>query len=242
MVRLTEFSLLAAALTIGLLASTDPAYAQLFDSALDRLSPVERAELRTGNVTITGDRGRYTARILLDSTPEAAWVVLTDYANFSRFIPSVISSRIVNQTETEKVIEQVDERSLLLVKVRSRVRLAITETPQQRINFRRIQGDVPKLDGYWLIEPIAPYAGAASNQVMVSQFVEVKPSSNFGADVFYNIFKQALRENLLAIRREADRRKLLTPRQNAPEASLTPYRVANQSMRADNRKPLLNWP
>jgi hypothetical protein len=90
--------------------------------------------------------------------------------------------------------------------VRSRVLSTVTETPQQRISFQRIEGDVPKLEGHWSVEPIASYAGAQPDQVLITQTVEVEPVANVPAAMFYSFFKSSLRDNLGAIRREIDRR------------------------------------
>jgi len=193
-------------LTIALLVSVSPVRG-LFDSPVDRL-PVasDRVALRDGKVLVQGEKGRYTGRVLVTTAPEVAWAVLTDYGNFSKFIPHVVSSKVLEERGNQKVIEQEDMRQILLISVRSRVRSAITETPQTRIDFRRIDGDVPKLDGYWKVEPVAPYSGAKANQVLITEVVTVQPRSGFGADVFYNLFKNALRDNLAAIQKEIVRR------------------------------------
>jgi ribosome-associated toxin RatA of RatAB toxin-antitoxin module len=207
MPKLMRSELLAGCLlAIGLLISVPPVYA-LFDSPVDRL-PVaaDRVALRQGKVLVQGEKGNYVARVLVAATPELAWAVLTDYSNFSRFIPNVVSSKILETQGNQKVIEQEDVRQLLFVNVRSRVRSAITETPQTRIDFRRIDGDVPKLDGYWKVEPVAADSGVKADQVLITEVVAVQPKSGLGADVFYNIFKNSLRDNLAAIQKEMSRR------------------------------------
>ncbi|MGA7932099.1 MAG: SRPBCC family protein [Kovacikia sp.] len=193
---------------ISLLTPILPAQA-LFDSPVDRLPiAADRVTLREGKVLVQGEKGKYVGYVLVETTPEIAWAVLTDYSNFSKFIPNVVSSKILERKGNQKIIEQEDIRKLLFVNVRSRVRSAITETPQTRIDFRRIEGDVPKLDGYWKVEPVAPYTGGKANQVLITQVVEVQPKSGFGADAFYNIFKNALRDNLAAIKKEVGHRVL----------------------------------
>jgi ribosome-associated toxin RatA of RatAB toxin-antitoxin module len=193
-------------MAISLLIPIPPVHA-LFDSPVDRL-PVaaDRVALRQGKVLVQGEKGNYVARVLVAATPELAWAVLTDYSNFSRFIPNVVSSKILETQGNQKVIEQEDVRQLLFVNVRSRVRSAITETPQTRIDFRRIDGDVPKLDGYWKVEPVVSYPGVKADQVLITEVVGVQPKLGLGADVFYNIFKNALRDNLAATQKEISRR------------------------------------
>jgi len=180
--------------------------AQLFDSPVDRLPAADRVLLRSGKPLVTGEKGSFTGKILLTTTPELAWAVLTDYANFAKFLPNVVSSKVLETNGNRKVIEQEDVRQVFILRVRSRVRSAITETTNQRIEFRRIAGDVPKLEGYWLLEPVAPFKGAKANQVLVTQVVSVQPGSGVPAGTFYNIFKNALNDNLAAIAQEVQRR------------------------------------
>lgn len=192
---------------IGLSAIGQPlAQAQIFTSPVDQLPAVERAALQKGTVLVEGETGRYIGRVLIPISAAQAWSVLTDYSRFSQFLPNVVSSRILETQGNRKLIEQVDERTVLLVRIKSRLRSEIKETPTQRIDFRRVAGDVPKLDGHWTIEPVAPYAGAAANQVLITQVVEVQPATGTPSSLFYNLFKNVMRDNLKAIRREMQRR------------------------------------
>ncbi|MEB3292308.1 MAG: SRPBCC family protein [Synechococcales bacterium] len=190
-----------------LVAHSQPAQAsQLFNSPVDRLPATQRAELRNGQTVVTGDRGNYVARVLVTTSPDVAWSVLTDYRSFARFLPNVVSSRVVEDRGNQKIVEQVDARQVFLVNVRSRVRSAIVETNRQRIDFRQIDGDLQQLSGYWKIEPIAPFAGAKPNQVLITQVVAAQPKSGTPRDVFYDIFKDSLDDTMQAIRREVGRR------------------------------------
>lgn len=190
--------------SVGL--SMSPSHAQLFNSPVDQLPALERADLRSGKVLVTGEKGKYVGRMLMTTTVDGAWSVLTDYPGFSKFLPNVVTSRVVKTEGDRKVIEQIDERRVLVLTVRSRVLSNVTETPQQRITFQRIEGDVPKLEGYWSVEPVSPYAGAKPDQVLITQVVEVQPVANVPTGMFYNLFKNSLRDNLGAIRREITRR------------------------------------
>ncbi len=190
---------------LGLVVSMPPSYAQLFNSPVDQFSATDRAELRSGKVLVTGDKGNYVSRVLVSASVDRVWAVLTDYPAFSKFLPHVTSSRVVETRGAQKIIEQVDQRRVLVVDVRSRVLSTVTETQKQRIDFRRIEGDVPKLEGYWTIEPVAPYAGASPDQVLITQVVAVTPVENVPTGLFYSFFKNSLRDNFVAIRKEVDR-------------------------------------
>ncbi|GAB1538624.1 hypothetical protein NUACC21_12860 [Scytonema sp. NUACC21] len=191
---------------IALIANVHTSTAGLFDSTVDRLPTNERVALRKGQSLVTGDKGKYTARVLITTSLDTAWAVLTDYNNFSKFLPNVVSSKVISANNNQKLIEQVDSRQVFLLNVKSRIRSAITETEKSRIDFEQVEGDLKSMKGYWLIEPIAPYTGAKANQVLITQVVEVQPKSGTPADVFYGIFKDSLSKMMGAIKQEAERK------------------------------------
>ncbi|HEY9861195.1 MAG TPA: SRPBCC family protein, partial [Candidatus Obscuribacterales bacterium] len=98
--------------TAVLLTVTPPlvARAELFNGPLDRLPLSERVALRSGKVVVTGDQGRYVAKVLVKASPDVVWAILTDYANLSKFLPNVVSSRVIETDGNRKVVEQVDVR------------------------------------------------------------------------------------------------------------------------------------
>lgn len=206
-----------ACLTFGLtLLSAAPSPAELFNSAVDKLPVEERVALRKGEPIVTGDKGVYLGRVLVSTTPDVVWAVLTDYDSFPRILPNVVSSKILTTEGNRKVIEQVDVRPFLLINVRSRIRTTVTEIDNKRIDFRLVEGDLQKLQGYWQIEPIAPYAGASANQVLITQVVEAQPTAGTPKDVFYGIFKNTLGKNLNALRQEMLRRQASQPANATP--------------------------
>lgn len=184
-----------------------PTYAQLFNSPVDRLPVAERVALREGKALVTGENGKYIAKILVTASPETVWGVLTDYNNFPKFLPNVVSSQILQKNGNRKVVEQVDARQVLLMNVRSRLRMENVETHKTRIDFKLIEGDLKQLKGYWLLEPVSAYPGAKSTQILVTQQVEVQPTSATPKGIFNNIFKESLQSTLQAISKEIGRRK-----------------------------------
>ncbi|NDJ18118.1 cyclase/dehydrase [Myxacorys almedinensis A] len=191
---------------IATFPSRSPAAAQLFNSAIDQLPPEQRVTLRSGQPLVTGEKGRYTARVLIPTSSDIAWSVLTDYGNLSKFMPNVTSSKILSANGNQKVVEQVDTRQVFFLSVTSRIRSAITEKAKSRIDFRQVEGDLQSLQGYWKIEAIAPYAGAKPTQVLITQVVEAQPNASTPKGIFYGIFKESLGEAMSAIEREALRR------------------------------------
>ncbi|KAM3095203.1 SRPBCC family protein [Phormidesmis sp. 146-35] len=194
--------------TIATLAvSTPPVSAQLFNSTVDQLSVSDRTTLRRGQPMITGEKGSYTARVLVKGSPAMAWLVLTDYGNFSKFLPNVVSSKILESKGDRKVVEQIDSRQVFLVTIQSRVRSSIVEKAKTRIDFQLVEGDLQSLKGYWMIESIAPFKGAKPTQVLITQVVEAQPKSGTPRNVFYNVFKSSLSDTMEAIGREVGKRE-----------------------------------
>ncbi|AFZ04224.1 SRPBCC family protein [Calothrix sp. PCC 6303] len=183
--------------------------AKLFNSPIDQLPVSERVSLKNGNSLVTGGQGKYTARVLVTASPNTAWDVLTDYVNLSKFVPNMISSQIISTNGNKKIVEQIDKRQVFVTTIKSRVRLAITETAKSRIDFQTIGGDsqgIESMVGYWKIEPVAPYSGAKSNQVLITQVVEVKPKSGTPKGIFYDVFKNSLDKTMKATKKEVSRR------------------------------------
>ncbi|MGH2413795.1 MAG: SRPBCC family protein [Microcystaceae cyanobacterium] len=188
------------------IAVTPSVSAELFNSPVDKLPVAERVKLRNGQALVTGEKGKYTAKVLVTASPDIAWEVLTDYDNFSKFLPNTVSGKVLTVNGNQKVVEQVDTRQVFLMNVQSRIRSAITETAKSRIDFRQIDGDLQSLDGYWQIEPVALYSGAKANQVLITQVVDAQPKSGTPKGIFYDLFKNSLGEIMTAIKKEVDRR------------------------------------
>ncbi|WP_017719051.1 SRPBCC family protein [Kamptonema formosum] len=183
-----------------------PVRAGLFDGPVDRLPVEERVALRNGKTVVTGVEGNYVGKVLVAATPDVVWSVLTDYPNFPKFLPNVVSTQIVEANGNRKVVEQVSERQIFLVSVTSRVRTENTETEKQRIDFRLVDGDLKELQGFWLIEPVSEIPGKEPAQVLITQEVQAKPKGGTPEGMFYDIFKGAIEGNLKAIKKEVNKR------------------------------------
>ncbi len=202
MTKFSTGSAVVMAIAIACCTPTMPVRAALFDGPVDRLPSIERDSLRKGQTVVTGEKGKYVARVLVTASPDAVWRVLTDYANLYKFIPNMTSSKILESYGNRKVIEQVDTRQVFIVSIVSRTKLAIEETDRKQIDFRLIDGDLAKMEGYWKIEPVSAIPNRPANQVLITYTVNAQPSDSTPADAFYGIFKDALNDTLQAIKNE----------------------------------------
>lgn len=120
-----------------------PAKAELFNSALDRLPAQERVALRQGqSLVTTGSKGKYTGKVLVTATAATAWQVLTDYNNFYRFLPNIVSSKIIQNNGDRKIFEQVQVIRAFVITKKSRVRIAVKETYPKQITFSLVEGNI----------------------------------------------------------------------------------------------------
>lgn len=189
---------------LGLLTAV-PVRAQEVRELYAQLEDWEETALREGQTIITGEKGKYLAKILIPASPETVWSVLTDYNNLSSFLPNTVSSKIVEVADNRWVVEQIDERQFLGVAVRSRLVTESIQTPQSRIDFSLIDGDLQAMQGYWQLQELS-----ASNQeipqVLLEYAVEAEPPSGVPTGVFHPIFRNSLNPTLKAIREESERR------------------------------------
>ena len=200
--------------TVGIVAALNvsiaaiPAKAELFNSALDRLPATERLALRQGKSLVTGSNGKYIGRVLVTATPATAWQVLTDYNNFYRFLPTVVSSKLIQNNGDRKVFEQIQIIRAFVITKKARVRIAVKETYPKQIAFSLVEGDLKSLQGSWRIEPVSPYPGAPSNQVLIVHQVNADPGAIAARGVFYSVYKNTLENTMVALKKEVERRSL----------------------------------
>ena len=182
------------------------ATAKLFDGPVDLLPVQQRVDLRKGNVILLGDKGKYTCRVLVKSSVDNAWQVLTDYDRFSEFLPGVSSSALLENNGDRKIFEQTNKVKALVFNIESRVEIATTESYPQEIAFEAIDGDLETLNGSWILEPVSPYPSAPPDQVLITHQVFVEPGKTPSDSLFFGIYEDSLEETLIAIKQETEKR------------------------------------
>lgn len=194
----------ASAIALGLAVSIVPAaspplLAQVVNP-VDQLPKQDQATLREGQVILEGESGQYTGRVLVTAPVDTTWSVLTDYGNFKDFLPNIVSTQILTSQGSEKVYEQINITQILVFSHRSRVVIAASESYPSQIAFRLVEGEIKSLQGTWSLEPVAP------NQVLITNRVTVDPGSAADRGIFFNIYKNAMRDTIVALKREIERR------------------------------------
>lgn len=166
---------------------------------------IQSEPLQRGKVAIAQQSGRYRAQVLANASADTAWDVLTDFESLSNFLPTVVSSRIVEDQGNQKIVEQVDRRKVLLMDVDSTIRTQNVAKPDQRqIDFHLIEGDLKQMEGYWQIDPVAV---GETEQALITQVVAADAEAGLFDGIFHKIFADSLKENMLAIKAEVERRR-----------------------------------
>ena len=199
-------TLLAASSCALSLRFSPVATAKLFDGPVDQLPLEQRVSLRRGELVFLGEDGEYTVLLLVNTSIEDAWQVLTDYDNFAEFLPGVASSELVEDNGDRKVFEQINNIKTLIFSIESRVKIATTELYPKQIDFKAVAGDLQTLDGKWILEPVSPYPSAPPDQVLITHKVSVEPEGSPSDSIFFSIYEDRLQETLEAIKQEVEKR------------------------------------
>lgn len=106
------------------------------------------------DVTITRDADtiRIDAKLRVDVHHHLAWQVLTDYDNLARFVPGLLTSRIVSEPGAPLLLKQTGRSGLLWLTVPVEVVVRIEEMPLEAISFFAVSGTLKSKSGEWRIE------------------------------------------------------------------------------------------
>jgi ribosome-associated toxin RatA of RatAB toxin-antitoxin module len=104
------------------------------------------------HATRNGDRFKVDASAEIEADLADAWKVLTDYDRLAEFIPGMLESRVVSRDGSSVLVDQRGETTLLFLTFPMRVRLAIEETPFERIVSTAVSGNFKDLTGVYLLQ------------------------------------------------------------------------------------------
>ena len=95
---------------------------------------------------------RLAVRLRMNLDPTWLWAVLTDYANLSKFIPNLQTSRLLWRRANVVGLEQEGAQTFMGLRFKARVQLELTEwLDQGRLSFVMIKGDFRRFEGTWQI-------------------------------------------------------------------------------------------
>lgn len=165
---------------------------------------LDRDRLQRGRVVVQGQGSPLTAQILIQAPVETVWQVITDYRNFDQFLPTVKSSRIVQRSGNRTRMEQIDQRTVMVFPIQSRVCTDNWEEAESgQIKYQLVEGDLKAMSGYWQVTTLPHQPHSAT---VLTHYVDADADAGLFNGAFHQILRQGVQENLRAIRSECDRR------------------------------------
>jgi ribosome-associated toxin RatA of RatAB toxin-antitoxin module len=212
--RLPVLGICSSLLALSVLSVLNSASAQkLFDGPVDRLPAEERVALRKGNVSIDGGEDqqgvvKYTARVLVNASQKEAWAVLTDYNNLKKFTPNLVDSTLLApDAQGHKRLRQTFQRQVLFFPVSSSVTVAVTEQPEEKLQFERTEGFFEQFTGGWTLQPVDEIPRGSGPKTLLTYQVAAKADNSVPKGILREAFKEDLPKTLESIRQEISRRR-----------------------------------
>jgi len=194
-----NFQALGAILSLLLPVATQAEAAWLADKAVQQ-------SLHDGKVAVhiefedEPSRIRVQAAVRINASPETIWSVLTDCDHASSFIPGVKRCRRVESAPDNswEIIEHEAKYSWLMPSITSVIR-AEYKRPD-RIDFKRISGDLKYEQGDWVLEP----AAADDPATIVEYDLHVDPGFWVPRVLLRHTLRSELPAALTALRQRAE--------------------------------------
>jgi ribosome-associated toxin RatA of RatAB toxin-antitoxin module len=143
---------------------------------------------------------RLAVQLRLQLEPEWIWAVLTDYANLSRYIPNLTSSRLLWRQDNRVGLEQVGAQQFCGLRFTARVELELEEDRDAgELRFEMRTGDFRRFDGIWRVD-----RDAISTRLLYALTVQGKAGMPIG--LIEQRLQQDLANNLRGVQQEAMRR------------------------------------
>lgn len=99
----------------------------------------------------TGSIFQVRATVEAEASVELCYAVLTDFDRLSDFIPGMLSSRIVSPPGELLLLRQVGRTKVAFSEYTFDVTLAVAVNPPHEITFRRVSGNLQRMDGGWRV-------------------------------------------------------------------------------------------
>lgn len=152
------------------------------------------------DIRVGGENGNYEVNILVNSSQERVWKVLTNYNDLSRFIPDIVASKIIENKGNQKVIDQVYLSSYTFW-VKAKIRLQITESYLKGLEIELIKADYLKsFQANWSIK------NNSYKKSLLTYTLKIDPKVPFGKDVFFEVYKERLIESMISLKKEIESR------------------------------------
>lgn len=163
-------------------------------------------ELRAGKVVLLssdsgdpGGRGHYSARaaLIVNASCREVWAVVDDGDNASRFQESLVSSRIIEKSDSHALLKQVAKVGFHKVEYLVRQNYF----PPQLIQFELDKGDLKEMGGFWRFLPLEE-----GKRTLIVYELSIEPRIPIPGFILRKSISKNLPDTLTAVRNEALRR------------------------------------
>jgi ribosome-associated toxin RatA of RatAB toxin-antitoxin module len=152
------------------------------------------------DIVVSGEKGKYVARILVNSSKENVWKILTDYTKLSRFMPELVSSKMVKNNGNQKILDQIYSAPYTLG-LKAKVRIIITEAYLKKLDIKMVKADyLQSFQGSWSIEA----SPDKSKKLLLIHEINIDPKIGFAKDLFFQFYKEGLKDTMTRLKKEIE--------------------------------------
>ena len=167
------------------------------------IGSAEEARLAAGDVLVdvhiddAQDAAAVSAVADITAAPQAVWAVMTDCDRAPRFVPDLVSCRVLERDPSGAwdVREHIIDWTWLLPNIRNVFRSDYE--PPHRLRFKRVDGDLRLSEGEWRLEPLN---GGSATRVYYSALLS--PNSWIPASLALSSVRNDVPKIMRALRRE----------------------------------------
>jgi hypothetical protein len=157
---------------------------------------------KNDDISVTGDNGKYMVRMPVKSSRENAWKVLTGYTDLPRFIPELISSKIVKNNRNQKILDQIYSGPSTFG-LKAKIRVNVMEVYLKKLDITLVNADYLKnYQGSWSIES----SSDKSNQLILIHKINIDPKIGFAKELFFQLYKESLSDAMTQLKKEIESR------------------------------------
>jgi len=164
-------------------------------------SPIpHQVAINQEDIVVSGEKGKYIVRILVNSSKENVWKILTGYTELSRFMPDLVSSKIVENQGNQTILDQI-YASPYTLGIKAKVRIKVTEAYLKTLDIQLIKADYLKsFQGSWSIQA----SPDKSKKLLLIHEINIDPKIDFGKDLFFQFYKEGLKDTMTRLKKEIE--------------------------------------
>jgi hypothetical protein len=155
------------------------------------LDPHKKARILHGEVLINLDWLAdnvigASGSVFIRTAPPVVWQMLTDYNQLRETMPKVVSSTLVEENGSSKIIDQSGKSGIFIFEKIVNFRLKVDEEYPKHLHFTQIGGDFRIYEGDWYLEAVN---GQNEPGTLLTYEAKIKP--DFFAPQFLVSFVQS---------------------------------------------------